>query len=173
MAATQKARITVGVMDQLGTRATIALYALIDPATTVADLAVTKAAVVTALEAVLGAGVQDSSVTLDYGEDDTVDAGSRVEQTAVLDYIVTASGRQHGIALAGWLDSLVGGGGAPSIGGGVGAAAVAALTGALPGDATGFWTNNAYQALGALNDAFLSFRKRRRSLSRSSEELAP
>ena len=173
MANTQKTRFSYAVVDELGTHATIALYALVDPATTVAQLANTQAAVVTDLKAVLGAGIEASGIHLEMSESDTVTAGSRAEQTAVLDYNVPASGRQAGIALAGWLDSLVGAGGAPTIGSGAGATLVAALTGALPGTATGERTNNAFQALGDLVDAFLSFRKRRKQLSRSSEEVAP
>jgi hypothetical protein len=173
MADTQRARISVGVVDQLGTRATIPLYALIDPASLVSDVAASVAATATVLKAVLGAAITDVNVTLEFPEVDAADAGSRVEQTAVLDYNVPASGRQAGIALAGWLDGLVGPGGAPMISGAAGAAAVAGLTGALPPTILGIWTNSAYQPLGGLNDAFLSFRKRRKSLSRSSEEPAP
>jgi len=95
-------------------------------------------------------------------------SGNRVEQNAVINYLVTASGRRFGIATPGWKDSLISGG-SPVLGSGAGATWQAILTGAM-GDATGTNTSNDFLALGAAVDAFLSFRKHRRQLTRSSFE---
>lgn len=172
MANTQAARMSFGVQDELGTEASIAEYAMVDPAMTVLQATTAWQAQATLLDAILGARIVRGSFTLITamsGGKGSPDAGSRVEQNGVFNFLdaVTLT-RRSGIALAGLSDSVLSGDtidlteGQPvdlwadSI--------VAAITGG------GVFTNAQRQALTALVDAFLSFRKRH-ALNRASREI--
>lgn len=168
---TIKAQFSFTVQDGLGTKASLALYALLDDTTTAADLDAQWQAYAADLTAVIDAKIIGGSASLvlaptasQAGKPTT---GSRVEQNALLGYVVTASGRRFSIATPGWKDSLISGG--QIVLTGAAATWIAALTGAL-GVATGDNTSNDFLALGAATDAVLVFRKHRRQLSRSSFE---
>lgn len=170
MANTQPARLSFSVSDELGTEASIAEYAMIDPAMTVAQLAAAWQAQELLLAGVLGAGIQRGAANIllvPTGGPVAPAAGSRVEQTGVSNWGNGVTAHRFGIALAGLADSVIVGGqidlteGQPfdlwadSI--------LAAITGG------GVFTNTATQTLTAFVDAFISFRKRRR-LDRTSRE---
>ena len=170
--ATVKAQFSFTVQDGLGTKASLALYALVDDTTTTAELATQWQTYATALTAVTDAKILSGTAGLvlaptasQAGKPTTA---SRVEQNALLGYLVTNSGRRYSIATPGWKDTLISGGTVVLTG--AAATWIALLTGAQ-GDATGDNTSNDFLALGAPTDAELVFRKHRRQLSRSSFEV--
>ena len=170
--ATVKAQFSFTVQDELGTKASLALYATVDDTTTTANLGAQWQTFATALTAVTDSKVLSGSAGLvlapTASQAGKPAAGNRVEQNALLSYLVTASGRRFSIATPGWSDSLISGGTVVLTG--AAATWIAALTGAL-GTATGVNTSNDFLALGAAVGADLTFRKHRKQLSRSSFEV--
>jgi hypothetical protein len=168
--ATVHAQFSYTVEDELGTKASLALYGTVDDTTTVADLAVQWQDYSTALTAVTDGIITGGTARLilspTASQAGKPAAGARVEQNGVINYLVTASGRRFGIAAPAWKDSLLSGD-SLVIGTGAGATWQAILTGAM-GDATGTNASNDYLALGAAVDSFLSFRKHRKQLTRAS-----
>jgi hypothetical protein len=172
MANTQPARLSFSVTDELGTEASIAEYAMVDPAMTVGQLAAAWAAQEVLLAAILGAGIQRGSANLlllPAGGAVAPAAGSRVEQTGVFNFGNGITAHRFGIALAGLAESAIVGGKIDLTEGGPVDLWADSLVAAITGG--GVYTNTATQTLTALVDAFLSFRKRRR-LDRTSRELA-
>jgi len=167
-----KAKFSFTVQDGLGTKASLALYALVDDTTTTADLATQWQTFATALTAVTDSKILGGSAAVELvptaSQAGKPTTANRVEQNALLGYIVTDSGRRYSIATPGWKDSLISGGTVVLTG--AAATWIALLTGAL-GDATGDNTSNDFLTLGAPSDALLVFRKHRRQLSRSSYEV--
>ena len=162
------------VVDGLGTEAsTVAYFSVPDTAT--------LAAVHTALDSwVIGVGscldanVTKNSIRLTPGVTSgyTANTGtafdnSRVEQTAVLNLSNASSPHRFGMALPGVSDSLITNGKLVIVTGAINTL-IGILTGAVAG---GNYTNNAQQNLVALIDAIISFRKRRKQLSRTSFEV--
>jgi len=170
--ATVQAQFSYTVQDGLGTKASIAIYGTVDDATVVSDLTAQWQDYSTALTAVIDGKIVGGTARIvlapTASQSGKPTTGSRVEQNAVINYLVPDSGRRFGIATPSWKDSLISGG-APIVGSGAGATWQALLTGAM-GDATGTNTSNDFLALGAAVDAFLSFRKHRKQLTRSSFE---
>jgi hypothetical protein len=168
--ATVKAQFSYTVEDELGTKASLALYGDVDDTTTVADLATQWQDYSTGLTSVTDAKVIGGTARIvlepTASQAGKPAAGARVEQNAVINYLVTASGRRFGIATPAWKNSLITAQ-QPVISSGAGAAWAALLTGAM-GDATGTNTSNDFLDLGAALDAFLSFRKHRKQLERAS-----
>lgn len=167
-----KAQFSFTLQDALGTKASLALYALVDDTTTAADLAGQWQAYAADLTAVTDSKIIGGNASLVLTPT-TSQAGkptsaNRVEQNALLGYIVTASGRRFSIATPGWKDSLISGGTVVLTG--AAGTWIAALTGAQA-VATGVNTSNDFLALGAASDAVLVFRKHRRQLARSSYEV--
>lgn len=171
MAFTQKTQYSFRLLDELGTKASMVVYALADPTKTIADLAAdweTLAALIDAITSAQITGGKAELVVVPSGDEKTAPAdGSRVEQTAVFDYPDGTSGRLFGEAVPGLADTMILGGAInlsdPDV-----SAFVAAMT--TP-TANSEVTSNTFQDLGALHDAFLSFRKRRKQLTRSSYEI--
>lgn len=170
--ATLPTQFSFTVQDELGTKASLVIYGLVDDTTTLADLETQWQDYATDLTAVTDSKVIGGNASIvevpDASQAGKPASGNRVEQNAVINYIVTASGRRFGIATPGWKNSLISGG-SPTLGSGAGATWMAALTGAMA-DATGTNTSNDFLALGEPVDAFLSFRKHRKQLTRSSLE---
>jgi len=100
--------------------------------------------------------------------DDAPTADSCVEQTGVFNVPSSNSGRLFGIAVPGLDNSMIVDGEID-----LSDTDVAAFVSAIEGTYTagGVFTNNNWQQLNDLADAFLSFRKRRKQLSRSSYEV--
>jgi hypothetical protein len=172
MANTQAARLSFSAVDELGTEASMALYALVDPAMTVAQAVAAWQAMELLLAAIMDAGIQRGSfnlLTIPTGGAISPAAGSRVEQTGVFNFLNGVTAHRFGVAVPGLSDTVISAGKIDLTEGGPvdlwADAMVAAITGG------GVYTNTATQALTDLIDAFLSFRKRRR-LDRTSRELA-
>jgi hypothetical protein len=168
--ATVHAQFSYSLEDELGTKASAAIYGTVDDTTTVADLVTQWQDYATALTAVTDAKITGGTARLSLSPSASQAgkpaAGGRVEQNAVINYLVTASGRRFSIAAPAWKDSLIASG-SPVIDSGAGQTWRDVLTGAM-GDATGTNTSNDFLALGAAVDSFLAFRKHRKQLSRSS-----
>lgn len=172
MAFTQHAQFSYSVEDELGTKANIVVYANADPTKTIANLAADWEALAALIDPVIGGQITGGSarlVLVPSGAEKTAPAaGSRVEQTAVFDLTNTATPRLFGEAIASLKDSLI-------VAGAINLADadVAALVAALyTATANTQPTNNSFQPLSGLHDAFVSFRKRRKQLTRSSYEVA-
>jgi hypothetical protein len=180
MANTQPALISLSVEDELGTRASLSLPALLDPAMTVAQASTALAAEMTAIDAIIGANIIGASISVQATQaqiaaattKDTPAVGSRVEQTGVFDLKNAVTTRLFGIAVPGLSDDVITAGTIDITEDGpvdtwldlvesAGSATVPQIT------------NGAQQAVTTLADAFLSFRKRRKQLARSSRELGP
>lgn len=186
MANTQPARFTLNVIDELGTRASITDYALLDPTMTITQLITAIGAQATALAvpvagvAVVGAQVLEISATIlptatqftALALPSSPAAGSRVEQTGVFNLLNAVTPRRFGIAIPGLSDTVVSSGRIVITEGDVVDVWLDIIE--TPGSATQpQYCNTANQALTVLADAFLAFRKRRKQLSRSSREEGP
>ncbi len=170
--ATANVQFSFTVEDELSTKASILLYGTVTDTTTVATMNAEWETLAGLIDLVIGAQVLHGSVSLmdvPSGDEKAAPAaGSRVEQTAVLNFPVTGTGKRFGDAIASIADSVITGGTLD-----LGDTNVANLVTALQGafGTGGQFTNNTYQPLDDLADAFVSFRKRRKQLSRSSFEL--
>jgi hypothetical protein len=180
MANTQPALFSFSVEDELGTKASVAFPALLDPAMTVTQINAALAAEATALDAIMSANIYGASISVQMTPaqiaaataKDVPAAGSRVEQTGVFNLHNAVTTHLYGIAVPGLADSVIAAGAINITEDGpvdvwldlvesVGSASVPQIT------------NAAQQAVTTLADAFLSFRKRRKQLTRSSRELGP
>ena len=169
MANTQPASFGFSIVDDLGIRASTTLYALVDPTLVLSDQVTQWQALATGLAGVTGGIIEsgDIRIRMSPAVDQSTKpvAGSRVEQTEVSNFTITGTGgKKAGFAVPAWLDSLITSG-KPVVGSGAGATWVALLTGAYTG---GELTSATFSVLGALVDAFVSFRKRRKLLYRES-----
>lgn len=173
MANTQPARFTFSVLDGLGTRAAITDYAMIDPAMTVAQAVAAWGAQATALDAMLDAQIVGGGVEIVRGPTGkgAPVSTSRVEQTGVFNLLNATTPHRYGIAVAGLADAVIEAGRILLTEDGVVDTWLDIIEAAITGG--GVYTNQAQQAVTTLADAFLSFRKRRKQLSRSSRELGP
>lgn len=173
MANTQPARFTFSVLDELGTRASIADYAMVDPAMTVAQAVAAWGAQATALDAMLGVQIIGGGIEIVKGAagKGSPASGSRVEQTGVFNFANATTPHSYGVAAPGLADSVISGGRIDLTEDGPVDVWLDILEGSITGG--GVYTNTAQQAITGLKDAFLSFRKRRKQLDRSSRELGP
>lgn len=169
MANTQPALFGFSIVDELGTRASTSVYALVDPSLVLSDQVTQWQALATALAGVTGGNILDGDIRIRLTP--TVDqstkplAGSRVEQTELSSFTVNGTGgKTAGVDVPAWQDSLISGG-KPIVDSGAGQTWVEAITGTYTG---GVITNPTFQIVGALVRAILSFRKRRKQLDRSS-----
>jgi hypothetical protein len=171
MAYTQEAHFTFTVLDELGTKASMVIYALADPTKTIANLAADWETWAGLIDLIIGGqilGGRAELVTVPSGaEKSSPAAGSRVEQTGVFDFPVTTTGKVFGEAVVSLADSVIVGGQIDLTDTNV----TNFYTAIATPTANTSPTNNTYQDLGALRDAFISFRKHRRQLSRSSRDL--
>jgi len=173
VANTQPARFSFSILDGLGTRASMNVPAMIDPAMTVTQAVAAWAANATALDAmidgqIIGGGVEIVHAAIGKG---APTSASRVEQTGVFDFRNATTTHVFGVAVPSLADAVISGGTILLTEDGVVDVWLDILEAAITGG--GVYTNAAQQAITALADAFLSFRKRRKQLSRSSRELGP
>ncbi len=181
MATTQPVQLTFSVLDELGTRASILLYAMVDPAMTVAQLEGVWAAQAALLDAFLGVQIVGGGSTVNPTALQLAaavghvapDAGSRVEQTGVFNLFNAVTPHRFGIAVAGISDTVIASGAIVITEGSPVDLWLDVIETASTGATMPNYTNNAQQNLTVLADAFLAFRKRRKQLSRSSRELGP
>jgi hypothetical protein len=173
VADTQPAQLSYTLLDELGTKASSAFPLMIDPAMTVAQLVTATTAFADLLDAITGGAIISGSSSLLFGtlgaKDGTPAAGSRVEQTGVFNFNNAVTAYRFGEIAPSLADSKISGGTINLVDSDV-SAFVTAMTAAITGG--GVHTNTARQTLTSLRDAFLSFRKHRKQLTRSSLEEA-
>lgn len=173
MAYTQEVQLSFTYQDELGTKASQVIYALADPTKTLANLLTDLQAMAGLLVAIAGAKMLSCQARLlavpTADQTGKPVAGSRVEQTGVFDFTNTSTPRKFGEPVPSILDSVIVDGTINLADAGV-SAFVAAMH-AASGTSTTEPTNNSFQTLGPLADAFLSFRKHRKQLTRSSFEV--
>jgi hypothetical protein len=173
MANTQKARFSFSLTDGLGTKASLSLYAMLDPTKTIGDLAQAWQDQAALVQGLCDAGCEfgSAAIEMDAGADAAASA-SRVEQNALFNYLVPTSGRHHGIAVPGIASSEIVDGRPDMTEDGDADKLADALTGNVVSSVgpvtVGIWTSSDYLALGALADVGLSFRKHRRQVRRES-----
>jgi hypothetical protein len=177
MAIDTAVRFSLGIRDGLGTEASNTYYAEVDgSATSTAALLTTWGQLAQAVDAVVDGQIVRGSVSV-IADPAVVTgpilktapaAGSRVEQTAVLNFSNTISPHRFGEAIPALADGNISGGKVNLTPGQPVPLLVTFLTTA---SATLAWANNNQQTLVGLIDAILSFRKRRKQLSRSSFEV--
>lgn len=170
MARTQLAHYSATIVDELGTEASTVAYIDVDPTTTLTALATAIGAWAADLDPVIGGQITGLrlvvAVPVPGGLKTTPDSGSRVEQTAVLNFGAGTNPHRYGVAVPSISDGKIVAGKINILD-----TDVAALIDLLKTAATAIgFTNQAGQEFTRAVDAVLSFRKRRRQLARSSFE---
>lgn len=168
MAFTQQTQFSFTIIDQLGTKATMVIYALADPTKTVANLAADWQTWAGLIDLIVGGQILHGSARLELvpsgSEKSSPASGSRVEQTGVFDMTNASTPRIFGEPLPSLADSVIVGGQIDLTDTNVNNFYTALHTATANTEPT----NNAFQVLTGLKDAFISFRKRRKQLDRSS-----
>ena len=170
MALTAPARFSATIVDELGTTASTVAYSMVDPLGSLAGLAASAQAWATALDGVTAGQITKLEAVLLPGVPAGIKAapaaGSRVEQTAVINFKDVVSGHRFGQAIPALSSARI-------LAGKVNLAdaAVQALV-VLITTATGTqaYATPARQLITQAVDAFISFRKHRKQLTRSSFE---
>ena len=158
------------IVDGLGTKANTDFYIALDDSKTMADAVTDAQALCAAVDATLDAKVESCRITIDYRPNDmkaSPTSTSRVEQTGVVNFSNDTTARKQGVVLPGLKNAAI-------VNGKLNLAdtAVAALIALIKSAGTsGTWANFAFQQLVDVLDAILSFRKHRKSLSRTSYEV--
>jgi hypothetical protein len=149
------------VVDQVGVRGAITLPVMFADTVTLAQLDTAWGGMKALLQAILGGSIQRGSIS--FGETvaapTAVVAGARVEEVGVFDFAITGSSHKQGLALLSFASSK-----APLDKIDLTDAAVVAFTDAVSAAITGggVYATPDGVALGALVDAFFSYRKKRR-----------
>jgi len=168
----QQARLSVTVRDEWGIEAATTAYISVDDAATMANLQTAWFHFQQDIDAVSDGQVVRGSIALVMAPDSVKtapNAGSRVEQTGLFNFIGTASPRRWAAAVPAIAAAVLSGDRIDLANGDV-ATFVALLTGGVSG--TYAYTNDHNQPITALADAFSSFRRKRKQLQRSSFEVA-
>jgi hypothetical protein len=161
--------LSFSLVDELGTNSTARFPGTISDATTLAELDTYVATVAGSLDAVTGAkitAIRASITPSTSGLKGSPVAGSRVEQTAVINLGTAETAYRFGVAIPAVRDSLISAG-RLTTGGAVGTLVAELIDSA----AVIQFTNHVGQSLIGVIDYVLSFRKRRKSLIRTSFEL--
>lgn len=170
MALTAPARYSATIIDELGTSASTVAYLMVDPTQTLASLAASAQAWATALDAVTAGQITKLDAVLLPGVPAGVKilpgAGSRVEQTAVFNFKDSSSGHRFGLAIPA-LSSARMLAGKINLSDTTVQALVSLITTAT---ATSGYSTPARLLINGAVDAFVSFRKHRKQLTRSSFE---
>lgn len=173
MAYTQAAHLSFTIQDELGTKASEVIYVLADPTKTVANMVTDLQAWGALITPIIGGRLLSAELCITVvpsaDQSGKPAAGSRVEQTGVFNFGNASTSRRFGEAVPSLADSVISGGEINLSDTDV-AAFVAAMH-AASGTSGTEPTNNAFQVLTGLTDAFISFRKRRKQLLRSSYEV--
>lgn len=168
MAVNTRVQFSATLTDELGTKASTVTDIYGDDGQTVVNIHAAAVAWATALDSASSAQITrlEACVILPTGSFKQAPlAGSRVEQTAVVNLMAGNTGRKWGIAIPSVRDALIV---ANKLD--LGNAAVTTLVALLQGAALGgLYTTPYGNALGTVVDAILSFRKRT-ALRRSSFE---
>lgn len=162
------------VVDGLGTEASTVSYLLVPDTATLAQLATAIGTWATDVDAVTAGAITKLGIRVTpalpgglKAATGATWAASRVEQTGVLNLSNTVSAHRFGQAIPAIADSVLVAGKIDLTNAAI-TALISLLTAAVAG---GTYTNNAQQSLLALVDALISFRKRRKQLSRTSFEV--
>lgn len=172
MANTQYALFSYTVVDELGTKSTVLVPAMVDPTTgTPAALKTAWTALGTDIDAIVGTEITGGRVEVvfvrDAGWKSAPDAGSRVEQTGLFNYGNATTKYKYGVDVPGLADDKISAGKIDLADTDI-ANFVTKLITSFTG---GVFTNTSQYVLAALLDAAITFRKRRKQLSRSSFEV--
>jgi hypothetical protein len=168
--ATDTVDFSYSLVDELGTTAVARFPGTSDDASTLAELVAAAQSVGTDLDAVTGAKITETRIVVKptlTGLKGSPVAGSRVEQTAVINLRTAETAYRYGVAIPAIRDSLISAGRLTT--GGVVGVLVDTL---IASGGTVQFTNHVAQALTSVVDYVLSFRKRRKSLIRTSFEEA-
>jgi len=168
--ATYVGNYSFSIVDELNVRATATLPISFDDAVTLAQLHTGWAAMKTAIQAIVDGSVDKGGVNFGFPvtSPTAAGAGSRVEQNGVFNFAVSTTGKRFGIATPSLADAVISGGLIDL------AAPVATFTDLVTAAITGggSYTTPDGVDLGALVDAFISFRKHRRQLRATTVEEA-
>lgn len=162
MAKTQQAKISMTVQDEIGVKASVTTYLLIDPAITVTQLQGLWNSQAALLDPVIDGAILhgDASIVMTpTGLKTTPVAGARVEQTGLFTFGNTANPRSFGEDIASWASGKIVGGKIPLTD-----SAVAAFLAPFTTPVTlSEYTTNYFAVLSALRSAAVTFRKHRRA----------
>lgn len=150
------------VVDELNVRASATLPITFADTVTLAQLATAWNTMEGLLQAIIDGSIDSGGVNFQFNvsSPSAAGAGSRVEQNGIFNFLVGTTGKRFGIATPSLADAVISGGmidlGSP----------VSAFTAAVTASITGGGSYSTPQGvdLGALVDAFISFRKHRRQL---------
>lgn len=170
--ATKQILLSYHLVDELNVEAVVNIYATVADTATVAQIDTDYTTLGTAIDLITGAYISKGKWSLimpNQGVKTGATSGSRVEQTGVFDFRNASTTKLQGIALPALLNSLLTGGRINES-----ATAVSGFSALLSTGTTLVTivpTNAAFQTLTTRADSFISFRKRRKQLFRSSVEL--
>jgi len=172
MALDTQGQFSFSYVDGLGTRASQVIYLQLDSTKTIANLKTDAQAMAALLVGILDVKMLEiqASVVLVPSADQTGKpiSTSRVEQTGVFNFLNASNPRRFGEAVPGLSDDVISGG---TIDLGAPVADFVTAMHTISGTGASQPTTNYYTLLTSLADAFLSFRKRRKQLERSSYEI--
>lgn len=171
MALTAPALVSVSIVDELGTKSSSSQYVLVDPTAPLASLAATAQAYATALDAIISGTITETRATLlpgnPAGLKATPGVGSRVENGAVVNFQDALSPRKYGTLIPSIAEAVIKNGKLDLTNAAVQAFVVLITT----ATGTEAFATPARTAITHAIDAFLSTRKHRKQLMRSSFEL--
>lgn len=161
MAKTQEAQFSYTVQDEIGVKAAITQYLLIDPTMTVTQLAALWQSNAVLIDPCISGEILHGKaelVLLPSGLKGSPGSGSRVEQTGLFTFANATNPRSFGMDFPSWADSKISGGHIPLTD-----TDVAALVAALDTPLTlSEFTTNQFLVLSTLRQTAITFRKRRR-----------
>lgn len=172
MADTVPAQFSYTIVDELGTQGVCLVNALVDPASTTTQLTGQFAAIGLLLDAIISGYIKNGHYRIlqgNPGGKGAPSAGSRIEQSGTFNFSAAGTGYKAPVLVPSIADATLGTGGRIDLANADILAFFTALTTAVAGVLE--WTSANRQALLALLDALLSFRKHRKQLQRSSFEL--
>lgn len=173
MADTIPAQFSYTLQDELGTKGVALVNALVDPAATVTQLNGQWSAIGLLLDAITSGKIIGGHYRVLEGTigKTAPSTGSRIEQSGTFNFSATGTSYKTPVLVPSLVDTAIGAGGRIDLANADVLAFFTALTTAVAGVLE--WTSANRQALLALVDALLSFRKHRKQLQRSSFEVAP
>lgn len=160
------------IEDGLATDASNVFYTNIDDTTTVAGLLTAQNALGALLEPLTSGQIVKSKVSINNPQTYAAPSGkadSRVEETGNFNFANSLNNRSFGTIISAFDDAHLSGGKIDPTNADV--AAFVALMVNATAYTTGTYTTNYFTNLHALVDTFLSFRKHRRQLQRSSRDV--
>jgi hypothetical protein len=172
MADTQYGLFSYSIVDELGTKANITVPVMLDPAvSTPTNMSTEWTTLGGLLDSAIGGQIVGGSMAIvkpaDGGWKASPAAGSRVEQTGLLNFLNATTKYKFGVDLPSLKDAAISAGKVN-----LGYTAISDLITALTTSFNyGVFANTGQYPLTALIDALLTFRKRRKQLSRSSFEV--